>query len=111
MASYADTYVLSKEEQLVQRLTVAVAKTAWYIAAESEQAENHALRMALVAYAGPTNADYRRFAEQCTIYLLAQNAGITINSSDADLDTALAGIWTGYASVLAAKGTITVEAA
>lgn len=108
--AYLDTIRLSREEQLVERLTVAVAKTAWYIAAESEQAENHALRMALVAYAGPTNADYRRFAEQCTIYLLAQNAGITINSSDADLDTALAGIWTGYASVLAAKGTITVAA-
>jgi len=109
--AYLDIIRLSREEQLVERLTVAVAKTAWYIAAEDEQAADHALRMALVAYAGPTNADYRRFAEQCTVYLLAQNAGITVNSSDADLDTALAGIWTGYAEMLLAKGTITVPVA
>lgn len=105
--AYVDTIRLSREEQLIERLTVAVAKTAWYIASEDAGTANHDLRMALVAYAGPTNADYRRFAEQCTVYLLAQNAGITVNSSDADLDTALAGIWTGYAAVLEAKGTIT----
>ena len=109
--AYVDTIRLSREEQLIERLTVAVAKTAWYIASEDAGTANHDLRMALVAYAGPTNADYRRFAESCTVYLLAQNAGITINSSDGDLDTALAGIWTGYASVLAAKGTITVPVA
>jgi hypothetical protein len=106
--SYASTYDLSKEEQLVQRLAVSVAKTAWYIASESEATDNHALRMALVAYCGPTNADYERFARQCTIYLLAQNAGITVESSDGDLDTALAGIWNGYAAVLQAKGLIEV---
>lgn len=108
--AYLDIIRLSREEQLVERLTVAVAKTAWYIASEDAGTANHDLRMALVAYAGPTNADYRRFAEQCTVYLLAQNAGITINSSDADLDTALAGIWTGYAEMLLAKGTISVAA-
>ena len=109
--AYVDTIRLSREEQLIERLTVAVAKTAWYIASEDAGTANHDLRMALVAYAGPTNADYRRFAESCTVYLLAQNAGITINSSDADLDTALAGIWTGYAEMLLAKGTITVPVA
>ncbi len=109
--AYVDTIRLSREEQLIERLTVAVAKTAWYIASEDAGTANHDLRMALVAYAGPTNADYRRFAESCTVYLLAQNAGITINSSDADLDTALAGIWNGYAAVLQAKGTITVPVA
>ena len=109
--AYVAPIRLSREEQLIERLTVAVAKTAWYIASEDAGTANHDLRMALVAYAGPTNADYRRFAESCTVYLLAQNAGITINSSDADLDTALAGIWNGYAAVLQAKGTITVPVA
>ncbi len=108
--AYVDTIRLSREEQLIERLTVAVAKTAWYIAAEAQNAPDHALRMALVAYAGPTNSDYRRFAEQCTVYLLSQNPTLTAESSDEALDTALAGIWTGYAEMLLAKGTISVAA-
>jgi len=109
--AYTDTYLLSTEEQLIQRLAVSVAKTSWYISSEDPNTANHDRRMALVAYAGPRNADYLRFARECTIYLLTQNESVDIDSTDAELDTALAGIWNGYAAVLEAKGSITVEEA
>lgn len=108
--AYVDTYQLAGEEQLIQRLAVSAAKTAWYISSEDPNTPSHDLRMALVAYAGPRNVDYRSFAQECTVYLLAQNASIGLSSTDADLDTALAGIWNGYAAVLEAKGLIEVAA-
>jgi len=64
--AYLDIIRLSREEQLVERLTVA-------------------------ALTGTVNRWLR------------------INATD--LDTALAGIWTGYAEMLLAKGTITVPVA
>jgi hypothetical protein len=108
--AYADAFVLSNEEQLVQRLAVSLAKTCWYISSEAPETENHDLRMALVNHAGPRNADYLSFARECTVYLLAQNATISVNSSDGDLDTALAGIWNGYAERALGRGLITVAA-
>lgn len=108
MADYLTTYILTQDEQVLRKIAMAAAKTAWYISAESEQADNHALRMALVNQAGPRLSDYMAFARELSVYLLTQNPALNAASADADYDTALASIWTLYAAALVARGALTV---
>lgn len=109
--AYADTYVLAKEEQIIQRLTVACAEVARDVFVEAGTVANHDVRLAMVSYAGPRGADFRRFAEEIALLLLFLNPTLAVSSTDAALKTAVAGLWTVYAQILTAKGLITLPAA
>ena len=104
--AYLDTWAFSSDEQTIRRIALATAKTCWYITAEAENAPDHALRLALVNYAGPRLSDYRAFAAEIAPYLVTQNPSLSAASTDGDFDTALAGVWNTYAAHLQAKGLI-----
>ena len=108
MAGYTETYLLCTEEQALRKIAMAVAKTAWYISAEAANADQHALRMALVNHAGPRLSDYMSFSRELAAYLFTQNATLTAASADSAYDTAIAGIWNVYAAALVARGVLTV---
>lgn len=109
MSDYLTTYLLTQEEQVIRKIAMATAKTAWYISAEDVGAANHALRMALVNFAGPRLSDYMNFARELSVYLLTQNASLNAASADGDYDNALSGIWNVYAAALVARGILSVE--
>lgn len=106
--SYQSTYDMVREEQIVQRLTVAVAEVARDVFIEPIGTANHDVRIAMVPYAGPRTSDFRRFAEEIALILLFLNPTLTVASTDAQLKTAVTGLWTTYAQILIAKGLITV---
>lgn len=108
MADYLATYTLCNEEQALRKIAMAASKTCWYISAEAANADQHALRMALVNYASPRLSDYMNFARELSVYLFTQNPSLTATSTDAAYDTALSGIWNVYAAALVARGVITV---
>ena len=105
--SYQSIFELAKEEQLLQRLAVAVADVAADVYTEGA-VPNHDVRLAMVSYAGPSTQDWRRFAQEIALLLLFLNQSITVSSTDAQLKTAVADIWTVYAGILIQKGVITV---
>lgn len=106
MADYAGTYVLAREEQILQRLTVACADVARDVFVEAAGVANHDVRLAMVPYAGPSTADFRRFAQELALILLFLNPTLGVASTDVQLKTAVAAIWTTYSQILIAKGTI-----
>ena len=106
--SYLSTYTLCQEEQALRKIAMAASKTAWYISAEAANADQHALRMAMVVYAGPRLSDYMAFARELAAYLFTQNPSLTAASADSAYDTAIAGIWNVYAAALVARGVLTV---
>lgn len=108
--AYVDTYRLMGEEQLLQRLTVACAEVARDVFVEAGTVANHAERLLMVPYAGPRSADFRRFAEEIALLLLFLNPTLGTASTDAQLKTAVANLWTVYAQILIAKGLIQVAA-
>ncbi len=105
--SYRDNYLLAQDEQLLQQLTGALPDVADDVFVENAATADHALRMALVAHAGPVGSAYRRFAEGIALQLV-QTAGITLQSTDAQMKTAITLLWTPYAKLMEARGTITV---
>lgn len=107
--SYQSVYELAQEEQLLQRLTVAVADVVDDVFVESAATPNHDVRLAMVSYAGPEFSAYKRFAREMILQLL-QTTGITNDSTDAEIKTAVAALWTPYALLLEAGGKITVAA-
>jgi len=109
--AYVDTYRLMGEEQLLQRLTVAVAEVARDVFVEPVGTADHATRLLMVPYAGPRTSDFRRFAEEVALLLLFLNPTLTAASTDAQLKTAVANLWTVYAQILQAKGLITAPGA
>ena len=106
--AYTDIWTLAKEEQLLQRLAVAVAETARDVFVEGAGVANHDIRTAMVPYAGPRTADWRRFAQEIALLLLFLNPTLSLESTDEQLQTAVAGLWTVYAQILIAKGLIEV---
>lgn len=106
--SYQSTYDLVREEQIIQRLTVAVAEVARDVFIENPATANHDVRIALVNYASPRFRDFRSFAEEMTLLLLFLNPTLSVASTDAELKTAVTNLWTTYAMLLQSKGLITV---
>lgn len=109
--AYVDVFQAMTEEQILQRLTIAVADVARDVYVEAPTEPSHDLRLALVAYAGQRTADFRRFAEEVALLILLLNPTLGVASSDGDIKTAVAALWTVYAGLLQAKGLIAVEAA
>ena len=105
---YSTLHVLCNEEQALRKIAMAAAKTAWYISAELPETDQHALRMALVNYAGPRMTDYMAFARELSVYLFTQNAGLTVASTDLEYDNALADVWNSYAAALVARGALAI---
>ena len=106
--AYQDTYALAKEEQLLQRLSVASADVARDVFVEGAGVANHDVRVAMVPYAGPRTADWRRFAQEIALLLLFLNSTLDVDSTDTELKAAVAGLWTVYAQILIAKGLVEV---
>jgi hypothetical protein len=106
--SYLATYTLCIEEQAIRKIAVAAAQAAFYISAEAENVDQHALRMALVVHAGPKLSDYMAFARELSLFYFTQNPTLTVDSSDQDYSNAIAGIWNVYAAALVARGVLTV---
>lgn len=108
--SYTEVYVATHEEQLLQRLTVAAAEMARDVFIEDASTPNHDARLAMVSYAGPRTAEFRRFAQEIALIVLVLNPTLGVDSADQDYYDAVSSIWTAYAQLLAAKGSITVAA-
>lgn len=106
--SYQGIYTLARDPQLTQRLVGAVAQVCTNVYTENPATADHAVRVALVNYAGPRLADFERFAGEVALLLCVLNPSITVSTPDADLVTLLTGIWTAYALIMQAKGLITV---
>jgi len=106
--SYQSVYELAKEEQLLQRLAVASAEVARDVFVEGAGVANHDVRALLVPYAGPRTADWKRFATEIALLLLFLNPALTVDSTDAQLKTAVGNLWTVYAQILVEKGTLTL---
>jgi len=106
--SYQSVYELAKEEQLLQRLAVASAEVARDVFVEGAGVPNHDVRVLMVPYAGPRTADWRRFAQEIALLLLFLNPTLAVDSTDAELLAAVAGLWTVYAQILISKGTLTL---
>jgi len=105
--AYIDVYTTAKEEQFLQRLSVAAAEAARDVFVDGTAS---AIDKAMVPYAGPRTADWRRFAEEIALLLLFLNPALDGESSDANLLDAVAGLWSVYAQILVAKGLIEVAA-
>ena len=106
--AYKDTHALMVDEQLLERLTVACADVARDVFAETvnvPSASVYNIRRAMIAYAGPSSQDFRRFAREIALVVLVVG-GVTLASNDAALKTAVANLWTTYARILERKGVI-----
>jgi hypothetical protein len=108
MASYTDTFRMAGETQFIQALTVACADVAKDVFVEAVGVADHATRLAMVPYAGPRTSDFLRFAQEISLLLLFLNPTLVATSTDAQIKTAVAGLWTTYAKILVAKKLITV---
>jgi len=108
--SYQSTYALSREEQIIQRLSVAAADVARDVFVEDAGTPQHDVRIAMVPYVGPRTQDFLRFAREVALILLLLNPALAVESTDEDYKTALASLWTVYAQILEAKGLIEVAA-
>lgn len=108
--AYADTYLAMQEEQILRKLTVGASDVARDVFAEGTGVANHDVRLALVSYAGPRTSDFQNFAREVALICLVLNPSLTAASADTAFKTAVAGIWTAYAQLMQAKGTITVPA-
>ncbi len=106
--SYKKTYDLARDSQITERLAVAIADVADDVYAESAGVAEHALRMALVAYAGPIASAYKAFAKEMALQLLTTNGTLSLTSTDAELKTAVSNMWTAYAKLMEARGVFTV---
>lgn len=104
--AYIDTYRLMRDEQLIERLTVAVADVARDVYGEATNTPSYEIRRSLIAYAGPQTSDFRRFAQEIALVLCVVNSSLTVASTDATIKTAIANLWTTYARILQRKGTI-----
>lgn len=109
--AYVEIYKMAGEEQLLQRLTVACAEVARDVFVEADTVADHATRLLMVPYAGPRTSDFRRFAEEISLLLLFLNPTLGAASTDVQLKTAVANLWTVYAQILIAKGLIQAQAA
>lgn len=107
--SYLSTYVDTQEEQILRKITVAAADVARDVFAEAGNTASHAERIALVSHAGPRTQDFVSFAKEIVLVLLVLNTSLTAASTDPTYKTAVAAVWTAYAQLLIAKGTITVS--
>ena len=108
--SYLTIYHLSKDPQLLEKLSPAVAQVCTNVYTEPVGTANHALRVALVNYASPRRSDFTRFAEEIAMLLCVLNPALDVTSTDAELVTAVTAIWNAYAAILQAKGLIAVVA-
>ena len=107
--SYTSNYMLAKDEQLLQQLTGALPDVADDVFVEGAVAD-HDLRMALVAHAGPVFSAYRAFAQEMALQLVTTMA-VDLDSTDAEMKTAVANIWTAYAQMMEVRGVIEVVVA
>ena len=107
--SYLESYILAQDPQLWQRVVGATAQVCTTVYTENPATADHALRVALVSYAGPRLADFERFAKEVAMLLIVLNPTISTSTPDESLVTMLLGIWAAYASIMQAKGLITVE--
>ena len=89
-------------------ITVAVADVARDVFVADSGVADHAERVAMVPFAGPRTADWQRFSREIALLLLFLNPSVDVESTDAELKTAIAGLWTVYAQILVAKGLIEV---
>ena len=108
--SYTSNYMLAKDEQLLQQLTGALPDVADDVFAEGAGVADHDLRMALVALAGPVGSAYRRFAEEMALQLVTTMA-VSLETTDAEMKTAVAQLWTPYAKLMEERGAISVVVA
>lgn len=108
--AYLNTYNLAQDPQLWQRMVPAVAEVAVAVYNEAGTVPSHAVRLALVAYAGPRTSDFTNFAKELALLLCVLNPTLTTASTDPQIKTAIENVWTPYALVLQAKGQITVAA-
>ena len=104
--AYKDLYVLAQDPQLWQRLAPAVAQVCVTVYGEDGQTANHAVRVALVTYAGPRLDDFKRFAQEIALLLLVLNPALSAGTADAQLVTAIEQMWTAYALIMQSKGVI-----
>ena len=107
---YIDIFRMAGETEMVQRLTVACAEVARDVFVEAVGVADHATRVAMVPYAGPRTSDFLRFAQELSLILLFLNPTLSPASTDVQLKTAVAGLWTTYAKILVAKGLIVLPA-
>lgn len=106
--AYEDIYRLQSEELVLRPLTVAVAAVAKDVFTEDAGVPAHDVRLALVNYAGPRTAEFRRFAQEIALIILVLNPTLNAGSTDEDYYDAVSGIWTAYAQLLVAKGALSV---
>jgi len=108
--AYVDIYAQAREEAFLQKLTVAVIDKAKAVY-QGGALDLTTFEDALVVYAGPRSVDFRRFAEEIAAIVLAIAPTLTSDSTDADFLTAVNSAWIPFATLAAAKGLVTVEAA
>ena len=106
--TYGERFKLAIDAAFVQRLAGAVADAADGIFAENISTPNYDLRRAMVAYAGPTKSAYLNFAKELGLALLTLNSDFTAETPDADLLSAVQGIWIPYAKLLELRGVISI---
>ena len=107
--AYQDLYAQAREEQFLQKLTVAVVGKVrdQYVAGPG--IDMASVADVLAVYAGPRSSDFRRFAEEIAAVVLVVDDSLTSDSADAEFDTAVDAVWGPYGALAAAKGLITVE--
>jgi len=109
--SYTEIFTLALDPDFTKRLAVAVADVGDEVYGEGSGVPNHDLRMAMLAYAGPTLSAYRAFAQDLALALLTLNQDMNESVTDAQLKSAVEQIWTPYALLLEARGLIEVAQA
>jgi len=106
--SYKNDYLFAKDGALLQPLTACLADVVDDVYVEGDGVANHAERLALAVYAGPTMTAYKRFAKEMALQLVV-TMGIDANTNDAALKTAVMNIWTPYAHLMQERGVISVD--
>ena len=106
--AYIDLYGTAREEEFLQKLTVAVTDKVrdLYVAGGIQMTDPGDV---LAVAAGPRNDDFRRFAEEMALTVLIVDSALTGTSTDAEFDTAVNTAWLPYAELAENKGLITVE--
>jgi hypothetical protein len=104
--AYADLDSLAQDEKFIQKLTFALTEKAKDVYVGDNTLAG--LDGATVAYVGPRTVDFRKAAEEISALILTVNPNLDLNSTDAEIDTAVGQVWTAFGKILQKRGLITV---
>ena len=104
--AYADLDTLATDEKFIQKLTFAISEKVKDVYLGDNTLAG--LDGATAAYVGPRTADFRNAAIELTALIITVNPSLNLDSTDAQIDTAVGQVWTAYGKLLEKRGLITV---